>query len=42
MIGNGLTPAVFDSNLGVVKPTRILQNIRIKKANVPKKYITFE
>jgi hypothetical protein len=42
MIGTGMTPAVFDSSLGVVKPTRVLQNIRIKKSNVPKKYITFE
>lgn len=42
VIGNGITPAVFDSNLGVVKPTRVLQNIRIKKSAVPKKYISFD
>lgn len=42
VIGNGVTNAVFDLNLGVVKPTRVLQNIRIKKPSIPKKYITFE
>ena len=42
VIGNGITPAVFDSNLGVVKPTRVLQNIRVKKSAVPKKYISFD
>jgi hypothetical protein len=42
VIGNGVSNAVFDSNLGVVKPTRVLQNIRIKKPSIPKKYITFE
>ena len=42
VIGNGITNQVYDSNLGVVKPTRVLQNIRIKKANIPKKYITFD
>jgi len=42
MLGTGMTPAVFTSGMGVVKPSRVLQNLRIKKANVPKKYITFE
>jgi hypothetical protein len=42
IIGNGITPAVYDSSLGVVKPTRVLQNIRIKKSALPKKYISFE
>jgi len=42
VLGNGITNEVYDTDLGVVKPTRVLQNIRIKKANVPKKYITFE
>jgi hypothetical protein len=42
VIGNGITNAVYDSNLGVVKPSRVLQNIKIKKANLPKKYITFD
>ena len=42
VIGNGITNAVYDTNLGVVKPTRVLQNIKIKKANIPKKYITFD
>lgn len=42
VVGNGITNAVYDTSLGVVKPTRVLQNIRIKKANVPKKYITFD
>jgi hypothetical protein len=42
MVGNGVVPAVFDNSLGVVKPSRVLQNIRIKKANIPKKYISFD
>ena len=42
LLGNGKTPEVYDTDLGVVRPSRVLQNIRIKKANVPKKYITFE
>jgi len=42
VVGNGITNAVYDTSLGVVKPSRVLQNIRIKKANVPKKYITFD
>lgn len=42
VLGNGKTPEVYDADLGVVKPSRLLQNIRIKKANVPKKYITFD
>jgi hypothetical protein len=42
VIGNGITNEVYDTNLGVVRPTRVLQNIRVKKANLPKKYITFE
>lgn len=41
-LGNGITEAVYDTDLGVVKPTKILQNIRIKKSAIPKKYITFE
>jgi hypothetical protein len=40
--GNGLKQLAYDTDLGVVKPTRILQNIRVKKSNIPKKYITFE
>jgi hypothetical protein len=42
LLGNGLKKEVFDSSLGVVKPTRVLQNIKIKRQNIPKKYITFE
>jgi hypothetical protein len=42
VVGNGVTSAVFDSELKGVKPTRVLQNIRIKKSATPKKYITFE
>lgn len=42
LLGNGKTPEVYDTDLGVVRPSRVLQNIRIKKANVPKKYITFD
>jgi hypothetical protein len=42
IIGNGLTNAVFDTDLGIVKPTKLLQNIRVKKQSLPKKYITFE
>jgi hypothetical protein len=41
-MGNGITNEVYDTDLGVVKPSRVLQNVRIKKANVPKKYITFD
>lgn len=41
-LGNGITEAVYDTDLGVVKPTKILQNIRIKKSAIPKKYITFD
>ena len=41
-LGSGITPSVYDSNLGVVKPSRVLQNIKIKKSGLPKKYITFE
>ena len=37
IIGNGITSAVYDTDLGVVKPTRLLQHIRIKKAAIPKK-----
>jgi hypothetical protein len=42
VIGNGITNKVYDTTLGVVKPSRVLQNIKIKKASIPKKYITFE
>ena len=42
IIGNGITSAVYDTDLGVVKPTRLLQHIRIKKAAIPKKYISFD
>lgn len=42
ILGSGITSAVYDTDLGVVKPTKVLQNIRIKKSLVPKKYITFE
>jgi len=42
VIGNGITNEVYDTSLGVVRPSRVLQNIRVKKANLPKKYITFE
>jgi hypothetical protein len=42
VMGNGITNEVYDTDLGVVKPSRVLQNVRIKKANVPKKYITFD
>jgi hypothetical protein len=40
--GNGIRPAVYDSDLAGVRPTRVLQNIRVKKSATPKKYITFE
>jgi hypothetical protein len=39
--GGGVTSEVYDT-AGLVKPSRVLQHIRIKRANVPKKYITFE
>lgn len=42
VVGNGVTSAVFDSELIGVKPTRVLQNVRIKKSSLPKKYITFD
>lgn len=42
ILGNGITETVYDTDLGVVKPTKILQNIRIKKSAIPKKYITFD
>ena len=42
IIGNGITSAVYDTDLGVIKPTRLLQHIRIKKAAIPKKYISFD
>jgi hypothetical protein len=42
ILGNGISNEVYDTNLGVVKPTKVLQNIRIKKSLVPKKYISFE
>lgn len=41
VIGNGITNEVYNKDLGVVKPSKVLQHVRIKKANVPKKYITF-
>ena len=41
-IGNGITSAVFDETLGQLKPSRVLQNVRIKRSYQPKKYITFE
>lgn len=39
--GGGITSEVYDT-MGLVKPSRVLQHITIKKANTPKKYITFE
>jgi hypothetical protein len=42
ILGNGISNEVYDTNLGVVKPTKVLQNVRIKKSVVPKKYISFE
>jgi len=42
ILGNGISSAVYDTDLGVVKPTKVLQNVRIKKSLVPKKYISFE
>jgi hypothetical protein len=41
-MGNGVSSAVFDESLGSMKPSRILQNVRVKRAYAPKKYITFE
>ena len=41
-VGNGITSAVFDETLGQLKPSRVLQNVRIKRSYQPKKYITFE
>jgi hypothetical protein len=41
-MGNGINSAVFDETLGQMKPSRVLQNVRIKRAYAPKKYITFE
>lgn len=41
-MGNGISSAVFDESLGQMKPSRVLQNVRIKRAYAPKKYITFE
>lgn len=42
VMGNGIVSEVYDSSLGVVKPSKVLQNIRIKKSLVPKKYISFD
>ena len=42
IVGNGVRPAVYDSDLAGIRPTRILQNIKVKKSATPKKYITFE
>jgi hypothetical protein len=42
IIGNGITSAVYDTDLGVIKPTRLLQHIKIKKSVLPKKYISFD
>jgi hypothetical protein len=41
-MGNGITSAVFDESLGQMKPSRVLQNVRVKRSYQPKKYITFE
>ena len=41
-VGNGVTSAVFDEALAVMKPSRVLQNVRVKRSYQPKKYITFE
>lgn len=43
-IGKGITPEVYSSDLAGVRPTRVLQNIKIRKPThtIPKKYITFE
>tara|TARA_R110000868_G_scaffold50784_1_gene161794 strand:- start:583 stop:804 length:222 start_codon:yes stop_codon:yes gene_type:complete len=41
-MGNGISSAIFDESLASVKPSRVLQNVRIKRAYQPKKYITFE
>ena len=42
VVGNGVTTAVYDTDLVGIRPSRILQNVRIKKTATPKKYITFE
>jgi len=42
ILGNGISQEVYDTDLGVVKPTKVLQNIRVKKSLLPKKYITFD
>jgi hypothetical protein len=41
-MGNGISNNVFDESLASVKPSRVLQNVRVKRAYTPKKYITFE
>ena len=42
LVGNGVRPAVYDSDLAGIRPTRVLQNIKVKRTATPKKYITFE
>jgi hypothetical protein len=41
-MGNGISTAVFDESLAQMKPSRVLQNVRVKRSYQPKKYITFE
>jgi hypothetical protein len=41
-IGNGITDQIFDESLSSVKPSQVLQNVKIKRSYLPKKYITFE
>lgn len=41
-MGNGITSAVFDETLATMKPSKVLQNVRVKRSYQPKKYITFE
>lgn len=40
VVGNGLSPEVYTTEAS--KPTRVLQNIQIRRSSLPKKYITFE
>ena len=40
-VGNGMVPSVYLGETAM-KPTRVLQNIQIKRPAMPKKYITFE
>ena len=41
-LGSGIKAEVYDTQMGVVKPTDVLRNIKVAKSRIPKKYITFD